>query len=244
MLRDDGSYIHGGAWRDPLIDSTSFKRTVDILSTAENDIVGFASINYRLSSYGNHATKPSSPVDPSRNAEHPDHLNDITRALVFLEKTYMINDRYLIVGHSCGATLAFQIPEKDGQEKVPQPFCIIGSEGIYDLPSLVEVHKDSPFYRQFVVAAFGNDKNAWIEASPCTARAPAIWAKTNALIISHSDDDELVEKQQALMMLERLYTTDEWHGQARYVSVSGKHDEVHEKGTELARIIEEGLTLM
>lgn len=104
-----GSFIHGGAWRDPLVDATSFKPTVDILSASESGVVGFASINYRLSRYPNHGTKPSSPEDPSRNAEHPDHLNDVTRALIFLEKIYGISGRYLLAGHSCGATLAFQV---------------------------------------------------------------------------------------------------------------------------------------
>jgi acetyl esterase/lipase len=239
-----GSFLHGGAWRDPLVDATSFKPTIDILSASENGVVGFASINYRLSRYPNHATKPSSPEDPSRNAEHPDHLNDVTRALIFLERIYGINGRYLLVGHSCGATLAFQVPERYGSEKVPQPACIVGSEGIYDLPSLLVVHNDIPYYRHFVVAAFGNVESAWKQASPHTAEAPAIWAKTKVLIISHSEDDELVEKEQAMMMLRRLVETNEWHGQMRYVPARGMHDEVYEKGVELARIIEEGLKSM
>jgi acetyl esterase/lipase len=168
----------------------------------------------------------------------------VTRALIFLERIYGINGRYLLVGHSCGATLAFQVPERYGSEKVPQPACIVGSEGIYDLPSLLVVHNDIPYYRHFVVAAFGNVESAWKQASPHTAEAPAIWAKTKVLIISHSEDDELVEKEQAMMMLRRLVETNEWHGQMRYVPARGMHDEVYEKGVELARIIEEGLKSM
>lgn len=209
--------------------------------------MGFASINYRLSPYPNHSTNPSSLVDPSRNAEHPDHLNDVTRALIFLEQTYRISDRYLLVGHSCGATLAFQIPEKHGKETVPRPSCIIGSEGIYDLPSLLSTHQDSPFYPfylQFIVSAFGEIESAWIEASPCAAKAPSIWAKTKVLMISHSEEDDLVEKQQSLKMLARITETKEWDGQATYVPVFGNHDEIHEKGVEMARIIEEGLGYM
>jgi kynurenine formamidase len=195
-----------------------------------------------LSAYPDHDSEPSSPIDPARNAQHPDHLNDVTRALVFLEKTYGIGGRYVLVGHSCGATLAFQIPETDGAEKVPQPTCIIGSEGIYDLPSLLAVHQDSSsYYRQFIVSAFGGAEDAWAEASPALVRAGAIWEGTDILLISHSDEDEYVEKEQSLEMLEHISKTKRGRGQAAYVPVHGKHDEIHETGRELARIITLGL---
>lgn len=237
-------YIHGGAWRDPLVDASSFATTVDLLASTEvtHAVAGYASINYRLSPYPNHPTKPSSADDPSRNAEHPDHINDVTRALFFLEEKYKISGRYVLVGHSCGATLAFQVPiEYNHFTMVPQPACIIGSEGIYDIPSLVKVHDHVPYYRQFCCAAFGNVEKAWVEASPYTAKTQAIWANTRTLIISHSEEDDLVEKEQATKMLERFAETPEWHGQSRYTPVTGSHNETWEKGTEMAKIILEGL---
>ncbi|KAI7696864.1 hypothetical protein KC353_g17306, partial [Hortaea werneckii] len=76
-------YIHGGAWRDPEIDSTSFTKAQNLLlqSRETDQIAGFASINYRLSPYPSHPQSPSDPSDPARNAHHPDHLNDILDAL-------------------------------------------------------------------------------------------------------------------------------------------------------------------
>ena len=50
-----------------------------------------------------------------------------------------------------------------------------------------------------------------------------------------------MEKEQATKMLERLADTLEWHGQSRYTPVAGSHNETWEKGTEMARIIIEGL---
>lgn len=223
----------------------SFKRTVDILTTTKTTsslVVGLASINYRLSPYPDHDSNPSFQTDPARNAKHPDHLNDVTRALVFLEKTYGISERYLLVGHSCGATLAFQIPvEGDGMDRTPQPLCIIGSEGIYNLPSLLETHQDSPFYKEFVIAAFGTTESVWDKASPSRAESSAIWTKTNVLLISHSDEDELVETEQSLQMLDCISKVKNGRGHVAYVPASGKHDEIHETGKELARIITVGL---
>ncbi len=242
LLRRD-SYIHGGAWRDPLVYASSFESTIEHLvhNRGESEVVGYASINYRLSEYLNHPTRPSSPEDPSRNAQHPEHINDVTRALLYLEKKYAIDGRYVLVGHSCGATLAFQVPGVYNLEDVPLPACIIGSEGIYDLKALLKVHDHVPFYRQFTVAAFGEVEKAWEEASPCSSTAPAIWANVRTLIISHSEDDDLVEKGQATNMLERVADTREWHGQSRYVPASGTHNEMWERGSELARVIKEGL---
>ncbi|RMY50255.1 hypothetical protein D0864_14589 [Hortaea werneckii] len=103
-------YIHGGAWRDPEIDSTSFLPTQTLLSQSRaiDQIAGFASINYRLSPYPSHPRIPSHPADPARTAHHPDHLSDILAALRHLQDAFGFGTRYLLVGHSCGATLAFQ----------------------------------------------------------------------------------------------------------------------------------------
>ncbi|KAI7671382.1 hypothetical protein KC318_g3530 [Hortaea werneckii] len=102
-------YIHGGAWRDPEIDSTSFTQAQNLLlqSREIDQIAGFASINYRLSPYPSHPHSPSNPSDPARNAHHPDHLNDILDALRHLQDTFSFGTRYLLVGHSHLITNAF-----------------------------------------------------------------------------------------------------------------------------------------
>ena len=57
---------------------------------------GYASINYRLPPLPSHATDPSSPDDRSRNTKHPDHVNDVTKALLFLEQNYGIYELYVL----------------------------------------------------------------------------------------------------------------------------------------------------
>lgn len=153
--------------------------------------------------------------------------------------------RYVLVGHSCGATLAFQVPEVDGRGgDVPKPCCVVGSEGIYDLPSLVE-RNQHPFYREFVVSTFGDDETTWTAASPCRAGPSSkLWGKTGVLLISHSDEDEYVEKAQSLDMLDHIKATKTAEQEAVYVPAEGKHDEVHEKGGEMARIIEVALKMV
>lgn len=128
--------------------------------------------------------------------------------------------------------------------EVPRPRCIIGSEGIYDLPSLVE-RNQHPFYRDFVVSAFGESESAWAAASPRTAAVGSkLWEKAGVLLISHSDEDEYVEKAQSMDMLERIKATKTDAQEALYVPAEGRHDEVHEKGGELARIIEVGVKMV
>ncbi|OBT73198.1 hypothetical protein VF21_08710 [Pseudogymnoascus sp. 05NY08] len=242
-------FIHGGAWRDPLIDSTSFKLTIDILSQtstpATAPIAGYASINYRLSPYPSHPSLPSVPGDASRAAKHPEHLDDVTTALLFLEEKYRIGGRYLLAGHSCGATLAFQLPETaGGGEELPKPLGILGSEGIYDIPSLVE-RNQHPFYREFVVSAFGEAESTWSSASPCLApQGSKLWEKTPVLLISHSEEDEYVEKAQSTDMLERIREIKGGKGEVVYVPAEGKHDEIHEKGEEMARIVGMGVKMV
>ncbi|KAK4251980.1 hypothetical protein C7999DRAFT_10284 [Corynascus novoguineensis] len=121
-------YIHGGAWRDPLVSSASFTpAATDLLlrsaqarvaSGGPSRLAGLVSINYRLSP---HPSYPSSPDDLSHQAKHPDHIADILAALTFFRRCLSAartergeegggaeNQKWIFTGHSCGATLAFQ----------------------------------------------------------------------------------------------------------------------------------------
>ncbi|RMZ09289.1 hypothetical protein D0860_04341 [Hortaea werneckii] len=214
-------YIHGGAWRDPEIDSTSFLPTQSLLSQSRaiDQIAGFASINYRLSPYPSHPRSPSSPSDPARNAHHPDHLTDILAALRHLQDAFGFGNRYLLVGHSCGATLAFQAammhhlhhsPPSSSSlaaEPITAPLALLAVEGLYDLPALIAYHADSPAYQDIVTNAFGPHPGDWAAASPAVdlshhpqnQKQPAPnWPKLIAL--AHSRQDELVEWQQVDLM--------------------------------------------
>ncbi|CAG7922045.1 unnamed protein product [Penicillium olsonii] len=191
-------FIHGGAWRDPAVTNNSFDATESILrDTPGLPIAGFASISYRLSAHPNHPQDPisTSPKD-FRDAKHPNHIRDVEAALAFLQNTYSFGGRYILVGHSCGATLAFQVvmgavsnhreqafsgatenPEisvgvvsaSPGPLPPPltaQPTAIVGVAGIYDLRRLRDSHPDISAYREFIEGAFEADELLWDGVSP------------------------------------------------------------------------------
>ncbi|KAI4729368.1 alpha/beta-hydrolase [Aureobasidium sp. EXF-10728] len=259
-------YIHGGAWRDPMIDRKSFSAALDMLleDNQPHNVAGFVSLDYRLSPYPSHPTSPSSPDDDSRNVQHPEHLNDILAALFFLGantgeeihlrsgETVRLPDtrsimagRYVLCGHSCGATLAMQATAllSSGPGATQPPAALLGMEGIYDLAALVATHTH-PAYREFVTAAFSEDEKTWDMASQLCCRLQN-W-RGNVWLIQ-SVNDELVDMQQTDSMVDKLVmqgftktTTTVAETESKQVSkivINCLHDEVWEKGTELAKAI-------
>ncbi|KAF7948001.1 hypothetical protein EAE96_009069 [Botrytis aclada] len=206
-------YIHGGAWRDPLVTSSSFIPTINCLvaSSIESKVASFASINYRLSSH------PSFPQDSSsvprheyRNAKHPDHIQDICSALSYLQSEHSIEDQYLLVGHSCGATLAMQISMgkeylhscgiPDEQLNFKFPRYVLGVAGIYDLRLLRDTNPH-PAYNEFLTQAFGSDEKIWDEASPAKFSNFEEFGKSRKILaFATSPDDELVDEIQIDVM--------------------------------------------
>lgn len=233
------SYIHGGAWRDPRTNSEGFQSAVENLwkSPTKESIAGFASINYRLSSNPTHSEDPSLSEDPSRNVVFPNHLVDVGNALLYLDKKYSIADRYLLIGHSAGATMTFELHNsyfKD--ETLPLPAAVLGISGIYDFEGFLAAHSH-PAYREFMEGAFP-DRSTWEQASPYTSKLlGASWESAKVIVISHSDDDELVEKGQADAMLERVGKTPDAEKKVHFLTATGKHDEIWESGYILAGLI-------
>lgn len=160
-------------------------------------IAGFASISYRLSPHPNHPQKQSrTPPEEYRAAKHPDHIRDVEAALAFLQNTFGFGSRYILAGHSCGATLAFQVvmgavgshPEDTfhggadntgaGAETTSassgplppslpaSPTAIVGVAGIYDLRRLCYDHREISAYREIIEGAFGADEMLWDTVSP------------------------------------------------------------------------------
>ena len=250
-IDSNSRYIHGGAWRDPEIDSSQLNRAHAILKDPLiPNIIGFASINYRLSPYPDHPRDPSSPDDPSRNAKHPNHIHDVLAALRWLQKEYGFGERYLLAGHSCGATLAFQVAMIRQEESVlapafTKPLAILGVEGIYDLVALRDNHKDEPVYQQIVENVFGTDEAWWAACSPVSGDYNKHWPNGKLTVIAHSLEDELVEKDQMHRMKEALNSqrSSAMGGSAaqnRLDTVqilTGKHDEIWKEATELAKSI-------
>ncbi|RAL59619.1 hypothetical protein DID88_006478 [Monilinia fructigena] len=208
-------YIHGGAWRDPLVTSSCILPTANRLlhSSFESKVFSFASINYRLSSHPSFPQDSSSvPKHTYRNAKHPDHIQDICSALSYLQSKYSIQDKYLLFGHSCGATLAMQIlmgkeflnscgiPYESLSFNLPKYF--LGVAGIYDL-RLLRDKNPHPAYNDFLTQAFGSNEEVWDEVSP--ARFPNFeeFGKSGKILaFATSRDDELVDEKQIDVMLE------------------------------------------
>jgi kynurenine formamidase len=242
-------YIHGGAWQSPRQSSADFLPAQGILltdpsfGTTLEHIAGFASINYGLSPH------PNFPInDPSRNVRHPGHLNDVIKALYWLREHYNVGMPhhwdYVVVGHSCGATLAFQaalriVQGPDGGGSMKAPRAIIGIEGLYDLPALVRYHADQPEYREFIVCAFGEDQSAWTVVSPALAneRLRVLWDEVGHFLLAHSREDELVEWDQAEAMRNALlaHRPEYRPEELSILELRGTHDEVWQVGTGVAR---------
>ena len=250
-------YIHGGAWRDPLISASSFDSTQKHLlaSPSASKIAAIASLNYRLSPYAHHPSSPSSPDDPARNARHPDHVNDILAAILHLQEKYHFSDRYVLIGHSCGATLALQVAMRRywGSQyestfalelNVEPPLAVIGAEGIYDIPALIKEYEAIPAYRDFVANAFGHDEKVWKHASPSSADFGESWPDGRMVVLIHSEDDELVSLRQpeSILGVLREQGWEEQKGSERrvkFVKVKGLgHDEVWQDGKVFAEEIE------
>ena len=250
-------YIHGGAWRDPAIDATSFEPMQQrLLQSKVNDqIAGCASINYRLSSYPSHPSNPSDPSDPARNARHPDHINDVLTALLYLQNAYGFRDRYVLVGHSCGATLALQVAVKRYwglqyestyalEHNVKPPVAIVGLEGIYDVQAFDRNHRDQPIYKDFLDNAFGSAD--WGVISPTSGRFGDSWPDGKLVVIAHSSADELVEPEQA-KLIQACLAAQGWQEsdqrRVKFVELNSGHDEVWQTG-EAAKAIEVAISLL
>ena len=221
------SFIHGGAWRDPLVTSASFKPTESILREKDLPIAGFASISYRLSAHPNHPQDPAK-TDPRdfQDAKHPEHIHDVEAALAFLQNAYGFGGRYVLVGHSCGATLAFQAvmgavsghreessTVSDSPGPLPStltahPTAIVGVAGIYDLRRLRDTHADISAYQEFIEGAFGADEMLWDGVSPAQVTGSRGvedgWKSGRLAVLAHSEGDELVDGSQLDAMKKAL----------------------------------------
>ncbi|MCJ1420253.1 hypothetical protein MMC32_006610 [Xylographa parallela] len=246
---DKHNYIHGGAWRDPLISSRTVQPALSYLSPKELPIAGVVSLNYRLSPYPNHPTHPSLPGDVARNARHPAHIEDVLNAISWLQKGYDIGEEYVLVGHSCGATLAFQVVmdqwrstmgTTSGTDYLQMPHAIVGVEGIYDQCQLKESYKHSEYaavYQEFLEGAFGNDEREWSRASPCNADLAHSWKNGKLAVLAWSKDDELVDELQLVMMQKALLQGKNETRRDVMIQLTGKHDDIWENGTQLANAI-------
>lgn len=200
-------YIHGGAWRDPKQTSTEGHRLLANLPARSGDyLIARASINYRLST-------------DDASVRHPAHVDDVSSALSFLAANYSL-ERCVLVGHSCGATLALQVYPK--HRRMIYGFVLLN--GIYDLEALVEEY---PEYNGFVEAAFGPlDRTDWRSPSPTAIiRDMSVPAehRTERFLVCHSPEDELLSMAQSNAFLDVLH--DVGVPYYEFVELMGKHDD-------------------
>ncbi|KAF5851539.1 hypothetical protein GGP41_004362 [Bipolaris sorokiniana] len=243
-------YLHGGAWHDPLQDSTCITPLLSHLSTTHEStlpsLAGIASLNYRLSPYPAHPTHPSTPSDPDRSAKHPTHVRDVAAALRFLAQNHGMK-RWIGVGHSCGATMLAQLvsgigAETEAAEPPTGPEALVLLEGIYNIPLLLRNHSPpacpehiSDIYRDFVAAAFGTeaDEKDLLDVSPVSGKYNTEqWPEGRLLLICHSYEDELVERAQRDVMCVAL----DRQGWSIVMEVGDEEDEVRAEGRRVLNV--------
>ncbi|KAK4135683.1 alpha/beta-hydrolase [Trichocladium antarcticum] len=253
-------YIHGGAWRDPAITASSFTPAATALlqsqltntnktSTTSPDprLAGLASLNYRLSPHPAHPA----PADPARQARHPDHIADIRAALAFLHRLLPASAHehsYILAGHSCGATLAFQavmapsrwgLSPTDPRSEPPAVAAVVGFNGLYDLagflaaPPAGYAHLAGP-YAEFTRGAFGGDERVWRAEDKKKKRTRKVLA-----VLVQSREDTLVPYAQ----LEGLRGVLEREGggavEVRVMEAGGDHDDIWKDGRRMAEVLAE-----
>lgn len=215
-------HIHGGAWRDPELTSSSIEAAVAHAFSATDvsaPITAVASLNYTLSQFPNHPTLPYDAVkdnhsDPAREAVHPQHVSDVLHGLALLRSFGLSDQSYILSGHSCGASLAFQAilqpPRHYGLENIsdaPRPSALLGLNGLYDFSALVnglggshEHLRDD--YEMLLSNAFGADQRTWPAASPARFDPAEIAERVRAgkapglVVLDQSTQDQLVPMNQ------------------------------------------------
>lgn len=225
-------------------------------------VAAYASLDYRLSPHAAFPQDPATtPAARRRDARHPDHLVDVRAALVALQARYGFGDRYVLVGHSAGATLAFQVLMGDaavaagsttalpplGPEPV-LPAAVVGLEGIYDLPGLVR--RFGPAYAEFVTAAFGppgdddtneSSSSVWAAASPARFAGGygTRWPAGRLAVLGWSPDDELIDEPE-VDALAAVLARDGVPLRV-FKDLEGRHNALYEDGRHFARLICEAL---
>ena len=264
-------YIHGGGWRDPRETPRSFVNTLAHLDPRALPIAGIASVDYRLSEYpARFPSAPGSADRAARSASHPAHVRDVLAAVAWLQVHYGFGARYLLAGHSAGATMAFQAvmgkwspaaersagesagesPGSAGDEPASPapdfelPEAVLGTCGIYDMDLLLKTHADVPGYGELLEAAFGTDHSKWAAASPVTGSYHSSWPAGRVAVVAPSRDDELVDFAQAEAMSERLWREKSPERRDLVMTLSGSHEAVWADGKELARAMIKALEML
>ncbi|KAK3386540.1 Alpha/Beta hydrolase protein [Podospora didyma] len=249
-------YIHSGAWCDPDITSAAIAPAARHLLSSQTSVVniaGIASINYRLSPRAS-AGDGDDDGDLSYAAKHPDHIADVLSGIAFLQRLGGAKSPYVLAGHSCGATLAFQAVMDASSRwgvdvRIGKPAAVVGCNGLYDLAGFIahppvgyEGLRDG--YESFTRNAFGDDVSVWKTACPATADGEWLseWTTTEGnkrVVLVQSKEDTLVPYQQLETMRRVLEGQDGGGVEMREMQATGNHDDLWLQGARLAEILRE-----
>jgi acetyl esterase/lipase len=147
----------------------------------------FASVNYRLS--------PDPPSDDPDRVQHPDHVDDVARAIAWLvgegPARGLDPHRLALVGHSAGAFLvALTVTDPThlrGAGVDPQRIvAAVALDTRFDVAEeIAEGGPDEAMYRN----AFGTEPDGWRDASPAThAASPDI---PPILVVTRGSDERM-----------------------------------------------------
>lgn len=166
----------------------------------------------------------------------------------------------MLVGHSVGATMAFQIalssripwdPSSASEGDIKQPMGILGVEGIYDFPLILNAVPSEvrDMYLAPTRGAFGDNEETWLDVSPAQYSKEAYareWRSGRRVaVVAHSPDDEMVGWEQVKAM-QKVFESGEPDENINFqvLELKGKHDALWKKGQELAKAIGEALRVL
>lgn len=204
-------FIHGGAWIDPSNTPDDFAPLCkQILQLDRGQSLGLYGVEYRL----------------SPTVKHPTHLYDVVENLYRLIQDKGI-DKFHLLGHSVGATLAWQVAswnEDESFEKKNQLRTIQSKlkgiwlvDGIFSVDQLLQEY---PSYNYFVSQAF-KPSHGFEDPSQSIARI-----KTMQIHVVHSYQDELLSLHQTQYMCKLLQSNRLPF--ALYIDNLGLHNQVYE----------------
>lgn len=205
---------------------------------------GFISIDYRLSPYQDEFPQSldQTPSSEQRAAQHPDHAHDARSAMDFLSQRFDLDDKYILIGHSAGAMLAFQLLmgnapwQLQSSVPLPKPAAIIGISGIYDLVNLN--HRYDGNYAGFISNAFGDDQELWNSASPAQYHdsfAQSLLPRDTPLVLAISPSDGLLDLAETATMADKLRA--DGFEPAIVDDLQGEHDFVWQDGAQIATLV-------
>ena len=205
-------------------------------------LAGFASIDYQLSQHPEFPQDPAStPRREYREARHPDHLNDVRSGLAFLQREYGIASNYILLGHSAGATLAFQVlaTAAGAGVEVTLPKAVVGIAGIYDFNAVNS--RSNGAYAPFLSMAFGQP-GEWNRVAPMNFLGDINknWRDSGRVILGWSRNDELVDEPEIDNMALRLCR--EHYSLNVHKDLEGGHDECWANGAGMARLVVEAMS--